>query len=76
MVGEFLLIQADQEAFSVLAFAVVEEFVGLELVLLLGLGEDEFHFYELSEVDVEAGLGPAGVVHHFFSGEGLPVHLQ
>lgn len=45
MVGEFLLIQADQEAFSVLAFAVVEEFVGLGVAFLGGFGEDEFHFY-------------------------------
>lgn len=61
---------------SVLVFAVIEEFVGLELVLLLGFGEDQFHFDYLCEVDVQTVFGQIGWGHDFGSGESLPVHLQ
>lgn len=30
----------------------------------------------LGQVDEQTDLGPASVVHHFFSGESLPVHPQ
>lgn len=34
------------------------EFAGLELVLLLRFGEDQFLFDQLCEVDVKTGPGP------------------
>lgn len=48
--------KTDYELSSVPAFAVVEEFAGLELVLLRGSGEEQFHFNSLKEVEIQADL--------------------